>query len=92
MSDRALSCGDPPKTPTGDHISRCAPGSFHDLPTFTAAYAEDRFGWRSDLIKLLPDAEMTREAFVRKAFGDYLLRRTDDPSQRERAPWDDRAG
>jgi hypothetical protein len=72
------------------HFALCA-GHLYDLPTFPAVYGEDLFGWRSELIKLLPDAEMTQEAFVRKAFGDYLLRRTDDPSKRERAPWDDSA-
>ena len=63
-------------------------GHLYDLPTFPAVYGEDLFGWRQDLIKLRPDAEMTEEAFVRKAFGDYLLRRSDDPAKRERAPWD----
>jgi hypothetical protein len=73
------------------HFALCV-GHLYDLPTFPAVYGEDLFGWRSDLIKLLPDAEMTQEAFVRKAFGDYLLRRTDDPSKRERASWDASAG
>jgi len=63
-------------------------GHLYDLPAYLAQYGDDLFGWRQDLVSLPPDAEMTQEEFVRKAFGDYLLRRTDDPSKRERAPWD----
>jgi len=63
-------------------------GHVYDLPTYPVQYGNDLFGWREDLFRLPPDAEMTQEEYVRKAFGDYLLRRTDDPNKRRRAPWD----
>jgi hypothetical protein len=63
-------------------------GQLYDLPTYSAAYGDDLFSWREDLVRLPPDSEMTQEEFVRNAFGEYLLRRTDDPSKRARAPWD----
>jgi hypothetical protein len=66
----------------------CSAGHVFDLASYPAQYGNDLFGWKVDLIKLLPDAEMTQEEFVRKVFGDYLLRRTDDPVKRRRAPWD----
>jgi hypothetical protein len=49
---------------------------------------EELFGWRDELMGLPPDAELTPEAFTRQAFGEYLLRRSDDPPKYPRAPWD----
>ena len=63
-------------------------GHLYDLPAFPTLYGEDLFGWRDEFVTLPSDAEMTQQEFVRKAFGDYLLRRTDDPKKRSRAPWD----
>ncbi|WP_445161433.1 hypothetical protein ACTXG5_25510 [Mycobacterium sp. Dal123C01] len=63
-------------------------GHLYDRPAYRSTYGNDFFGWRDNLIQLPPDAALSQEEFVQKAFGDYLLRRTDDPSKRERAPWD----
>jgi hypothetical protein len=63
-------------------------GHLYDLPGYPSAYGNDLFSWRENLVQLPPDAEMTQEEFVREAFGNYLLRRTDDPRKRQRAPWD----
>jgi hypothetical protein len=63
-------------------------GHLYDLPVYGPSYGEELFGWRDELIRLPPDAEMTQEAFTRQAFGEYLLRRNDDPAKYPRAPWD----
>lgn len=63
-------------------------GHLYDLAAYPTTYGNDLFGWRDGLAQLAPDAELTQEEFVSKAFGDYLLRRTDDPTKRYRAPWD----
>ena len=63
-------------------------GHLYDIPTYPAQYGEDLFAWREDLVGRRTDAELAQEEVIRKEFGDYLLRRTADPSKRERAPWD----
>jgi hypothetical protein len=73
------------------HFALCA-GHLYDLPTGPVLYGEDPFGWRDDFVTVPPDVQMSQEEYVRKQFGDYLLRRTHDPSKRQRAPWDDHPG
>ena len=51
-------------------------------------YGEELFGWRDGLVQLPPDSDMTQEDFMKKAFGEYLNRRNDDPAKYPRAPWD----
>lgn len=63
-------------------------GHLYDIPTYPAQYGEDLFAWREDLVGRRTDAELAQEEVIRKEFGDYLLRRTADPSKRECAPWD----
>ncbi|OBG69766.1 hypothetical protein A5702_11765 [Mycobacterium sp. E3339] len=74
--------------PNGRPHFALSAGHLYDLPAYVTAYGNDLFGWRDGLIRLVPSTQMSEEEFIRKAFGDYLLRRTDDPSKRHRAPWD----
>ena len=84
-SDRWRKTTDPNGRP---HFALTA-GHLYDLPAYPAQYGnDDLFSWREDLVHLRPGAEMSQEEFVRKGFADYLLRRTDDPNRRRRAPWD----
>ncbi|WP_142274621.1 hypothetical protein [Mycobacterium scrofulaceum] len=89
--DAGSACADLWRETTGPngrpHFALTA-GHLYDLPAYPTAYGNDLFGWRDGLVQLAPDAQMTQEEFVRNAFGDYLLRRTDDPGKRDRAPWD----
>ncbi|MCV7004425.1 hypothetical protein [Mycobacterium gordonae] len=89
--DRGSECSDlwrERTDPNGRPHFALTAGQLYDLAAYQASYGGDLFGWREDLVRLLPDAELTQEGFVHKAFGDYLLHRTDDPSKRQRAPWD----
>ena len=89
--DHGSVCSDVWRTandPNGRPHFALTAGHLYDLPTNPTHRGNDLFVWREDLFRLPPDAEMTQEESVRKAFGDYLLRRTDDPNKRGRAPWD----
>ncbi|MEX3646879.1 hypothetical protein [Mycolicibacterium porcinum] len=89
--DVGSSCSEwwrPAQDPNGRPHFALSAGHLYDLPAYPAAYGQDLFEWRDHLINLPPDSGMTRESFVRKSFGDYLLRRTDDPIKSKRAPWD----
>ena len=89
--DSGNTCEDPWKMtsdPNGRAHFALTAGHLFDLPTFPTVYGQELFGWRDSIVRLPPDAEITEEAFVAKAFGDYLLRRSDDPTKQHRAPWD----
>jgi hypothetical protein len=89
--DRSSACSELWRTvadPNGrPHFALTAEHLF-DLPVYGPSYGEELFGWREDLIRLPPDAGMTQEEAIKKAFGDYLLRKTDDPAKYARARWD----
>jgi hypothetical protein len=63
-------------------------GHLYDLPVYGPLYGEELFAWRDDVVRLPPDAEMTHDAFITQAFGEYLLRSNDDLIKYPRAPWD----
>ncbi|WP_131830702.1 hypothetical protein [Mycobacteroides abscessus] len=89
--DEGSDCGDlwrRTEDPRGrPHFALCA-GHLYDLPAGPVLYGEDPFGWREGLVVVPPDVQTSQEDYVRKRFGDYLLRRSHDPSKRRRAPWD----
>lgn len=74
--------------PNGRPHFALSAGHLYDLAAFPALYDDDLFGWRDELVNLRPGATMSQQEFVREAFGNYLLRRTDDPNKRNRAHWD----
>lgn len=74
-----------------DRISRCGAVISMAVPPVPCC-TEDPFGWRDDLVTVPPNVQMSQEEYVRKEFGDYLLRRTHDPSKRQRAPCDLHSG
>jgi hypothetical protein len=63
-------------------------GHLYDLPVHGGVYGEDLFEWREELANLPDDSELSHDEFLRKAFGDYLLRRSEDLTKYPRAPWD----
>lgn len=60
----------------------------YDLQTIGPAYGEEFFAWRDDFPRWPHDAEQDSDALVNKRFGNYLLRKDEDPGRRARAPWD----
>jgi hypothetical protein len=74
--------------PSGRPHFALSAGHLYDLPTGPVIYGEDPLGWRDDLVTVRPNVQMSQEEYVRKEFGHYLLRRINDPSMRQRAPWD----
>ncbi|PJD99515.1 MAG: hypothetical protein CK428_33010 [Mycobacterium sp.] len=89
--DPGSSCSDPwRKTtdPNGRPHFALTAGHLYDLAAYPVRYGDDLFSWREDFVQLRPGSQMTQEEFVRRGFSEYLLRRTADPSKRERAPWE----
>jgi hypothetical protein len=80
------------------HFALCA-GHLCDLPTGPVVYGDDPLGWSDNLLPARravrasqEEAQLQETEHLRKQFGEYLLRRTADPSKRLRAPWDHAGG
>lgn len=76
------------------HFALCG-GHLYDLPTGPVVYGEDPFEWRDELARTHPlerrspdHEQLSPNEHLRNGFGNYLLRRTVDPSKRQRAPWE----